>query len=74
MAEHRNLLMGEKYPYHGKPPVDWAERAALGILYDLSDRRGIKHGLADVDREVRVEIVETLAATIRAAAPSGDGG
>jgi hypothetical protein len=63
----RDLEMGAKYPYHGKPPVDWAEAAALGILRDLNDRRGIKHELAEVDDDVRGEIVETMAAIIRAA-------
>ena len=66
----RELVQGEKYPYHGQPPKDWAERAALGVLYDLSDRGGIKHELDAVDDGVRVEIVEALAAIIRAAAPA----
>ena len=67
----REIEQGVKYPYHGKPPTDWAERAALGILYDLSDRRGIKHELAAVDEGVRVDIVEALATIIRAARAEG---
>lgn len=54
------------------PPVveeakDWAHAAARGILYDLCDRRGIKNGFDDIDEDVRKEIVESLAAVIRAA-------
>jgi hypothetical protein len=67
--EHRDIAMGVKYPYHGKPPKDWAEVAALGILRDLSDRRGIKHELGNVDGDIKAEIVEKMAAIIRAAAP-----
>ena len=63
----RELEKGAEYPYHGKPPTDWAEAAALGILYDLSDRGGIKHELDGVDDEIRVEIVEAMAKIIRAA-------
>jgi hypothetical protein len=67
--EHRDLARGVEYPYHGKKPKDWAEAAALGILYDLSDRGGIKHELSAVDDEIKAEIVEKMAAIIRAAAP-----
>ena len=63
------LAHGEEYPYHEKAPVDWAERAVLGILANLGDRRGIKHELHEVDEDVRVEIVESLAAILREASP-----
>lgn len=71
--EHRELSMGVQYPYHGEKPKDWAEAAALGILYDLNDRRGIKHELGQVDGDTRAEIVATMASIIRAAAPLRDG-
>lgn len=61
----RDIRVGCEYPYHGKEPIDYAERVALGILRDLSDRRGIKHELAAVDETVRVDIVESMAAIIR---------
>jgi len=61
----RDLKLGAEYPYHGKPPKDWAERAALGVLCDLCGRRGIKHELAAVDEDVRAEIVDSLVAIIR---------
>lgn len=59
---------GVDYPYDGhRPEKDWAHKAARGVLYDLSDRGGIKHGLRDVDREVREDIVDALADIIREA-------
>lgn len=67
--EHRDLARGVEYPFHGKKPTDWAEAAALGILWDLSDRGGIKHELDGIDDEIKAEIVEKMAAIIRAAAP-----
>ena len=67
--EYRDISKGVEYPYHGQKPKDWAETAALGILWDLSDRGGIKHELEEVDDEVKAEIVEKMAAIIRAAAP-----
>ena len=70
----RELERGEEYPYHGQKPKDWAERAALGILWDLSDRRGIKHELDEVDQDVRVEIVQKMAEIIRAASSEPQGG
>lgn len=67
MSAQRDIEAGKEYPYHGKQPSDWAEAAALGILWDLSDRGGIKHVLAHVDEGVRVEIVEHMAGVIRTA-------
>lgn len=74
---------GNKFPYDASdewgdselpppPPVDWAHSAARGVVADLCDRRDIKNGFNDVDEEVRVEIVQTLAAIIRAAKEAGD--
>lgn len=75
-----SLKQGNKYPYDGSddwveergidnppPPEDWAHSAARGVLHDLNDRRGIKHGFANIDEPIRVEIVQALAAIIRAA-------
>jgi len=52
------------------PPKDWAHSAARGVIADLQDRCGIKHGLerGNLDEEIRTEIVEALAAIIREAA------
>ena len=74
---------GNKYPYDAPdrwwdgdgenppPPRDWSHTAARGVLADLQDRRGIKWGFEDIDSEVRVEIVDSLAAIIREAARQG---
>jgi hypothetical protein len=66
------LKHGEKYPYNHRPPKDWAERAALGVLADLSDRRGIKWALQEIkgDEDISEEIVVSLAAIIRRAHPT----
>lgn len=63
------LEQGERRPYNNRPPKDWAERAALGVLADLCDRRGIKHALRPIegDEDITEEIVTSLAAIIRLA-------
>lgn len=43
-------------------------RAARGILWDLSDRRGIGDALLEADDDVRIELVESLVAIIKVAA------
>ena len=48
-------------------PTDWAHYAARGILADLTDRRGVKHGFDDIDEDVRVEMVAAMAEIIRSA-------
>lgn len=76
----RSLKLGADFPYDASdewwrqkkwpgptPSVDWAQAAARGILADLTDRGGIKHGFDDVDEQTRVEIVMALAAIIRLA-------
>lgn len=54
-------------PYHGREPADSYELAALAVIHDLTDRRGIKHQLENIDDEVRQEIVASMTAIIRAA-------
>lgn len=61
------LDLGEKYPYGDRKPTDWAERAAQGVIADLSDRGGIKHEIGAVDVEIAAEIIQSLAAIIRRA-------
>lgn len=78
----QRLDHGSKFPYdagsnfwegdgNSTPPqaLDWAHAAARGILADLLDRRGVKYALEEVDHDVRVEMVESLANIIREAAP-----
>lgn len=75
MSAKSLLDFGRKYPYdepdnhHGKPPraKDWAHAAARGIIADLRDRTKIKFGFDEIAEDIRVEIVESLAAIIREA-------
>lgn len=72
------LERGAQYPYDAPdswssdtpppPAKDWAHAAARGVLADLTDRRSIKNGFRDIDEDVRLEIVESLAEIIRIAA------
>ena len=77
----RSIKHGNKYPYDGqddwwegdgdKPPAlkhkSWHHKAARGILADLTDRRDIKTGFANVDEDIRQEIVQTLSDIIETA-------
>jgi hypothetical protein len=51
------------------PATDWAHRAARGVIADLQGRSGIKHQLdpSSTAEDTRAELVETVAAIIRAA-------
>lgn len=52
----------------GKHPpvaVDKAHSTARGIVAELQDRAGIKHGFNDLDEDVRVELIKTLSEIIR---------
>lgn len=74
--------MGARYPYDAPdawwdadlrgpcPAKDWAHAAARGVIDDLCDRNGIKNQFNQVDQDVRVEIVSSLATIIREAAKS----
>lgn len=72
------LKCGEEYPYDNfdqedkrpRKSKDWAHKAARGILWDLSDRGGIKHGFSGVDEEIRIEIIDKMADIIREAEKS----
>lgn len=71
-AAQTNLNGADEFPYDceftGK--VDWAHRAARGVLYNLSDRRGVGGGLAAIrgDIETANEMTQSLAAIIRESA------
>ena len=66
----RALEVGQEFPYGDTAGGDWAKKAANGILYDLCDRRGIKHAFNDVDEDIRSEIIDALAEIIRQAEAS----
>lgn len=81
-----SIFLGKKYPYDAPdnwmkssddvPPVDNTDIylvAARGILADLTDRRDIKRGFENVDDDIRVEIVATLAAIIKEAVTQKQG-
>lgn len=53
-------------------PLDWAHRAARGIIADLEDRKGIKRGFEGIDEEIRFEIVKQIACIIGAAFSEAD--
>jgi hypothetical protein len=75
----RRLEIGARFPFDATDawrnsegiapplPVDWAHSAARGVLADLTDRRGVKNLLDALDEELRIELVASLAAIIRAA-------
>ena len=78
MTPKQWLKHGSLFPYDasdswwekgGKPPpsASKAHTAARGVIAELQDRRGIKHGFDGIDEELRKEIVETLAQIIREA-------
>lgn len=72
MALETDIVNGNLFPFDqedGKstPPVDWAHSAARGVLNNLKDRRGIRQELDEIDEDIRIEIVESIAEIIRIA-------
>lgn len=65
------LQMGQSNPYDGSPGRDTAELIVQGILADLTDRRGIRTELENVDLETRQEIVSSLAKIVRTGLKQG---
>lgn len=63
----RMLKSSARSPYAAIERPDWAQCAALAIASDLSDRRGIKHGMTAVDPDVRIDLVNAHADIIRTA-------
>lgn len=67
-SAQKSLSMGNKYPYdETRESIDWAHRAARGVIADLTDRRGIKNGFQDISNEIRMEIVDSMSEIIRTA-------
>lgn len=82
------LSFGDRFPYDAgedfwrgssssdgssPPPIDWAHRAARGIMADLDDRKGISESFQEVDHETRADLVRSLAEIIRTAARAAAG-
>ena len=73
----RNLEQGTEHPFdmahEGEGAeiegriIDWAVIAARGIMRDLIDRYAVKDSFKHIDLWTRVDIIESMAATIRAA-------
>jgi hypothetical protein len=51
----------EKHYYINREPKDWKEEAALKILDNLLDRRGLRQELEHIDTETREELVSSIA-------------
>lgn len=76
IAKYR-IEAGREFPFdapdgwmRGQPTpqeIDSAHAAARGILADLCDRSGIKYGFSDIDEDVRIEIINSIAEIIRQA-------
>ena len=69
LAKH-SLQRGAQYPFDATD--EWW--VGDGTNPPPADRRGIKQGFAGIDHEVRVEIVESIANIVRAAAALADAG
>lgn len=67
------IRIGCKFPFDesGKP-ITWQRAAVLGILCDLTDRRGIKHGFNDLDDDIKNEIVDSLTKIVEEAHKARD--
>ena len=59
-----NIKHAKKY---GKPTNDVIELAVLAIIYDLSDRRGLKHEWVHIDEDIRKEIKDIWVEIIKEA-------
>lgn len=67
MELSRDYERALKYPYDGLNTEECSKERliALAILSDLTDRAGIKSELYQVDEDVRIELVDSLAKIIR---------
>ena len=66
-ARH-NIKNAKKY---GKPTNDVVELAVLAIIYDLSDRRGLKHEWVHIDEDIQKEIKDIWIEIIKEAMREG---
>ena len=67
LAKH-NIKNAKEY---GKPTSDNIELAVTAIIYDLSDRRGLKHEWIHIDEDIRQEIKDIWVETIKEAMREG---
>lgn len=63
--EHVRISQAQANPYHRRAPINDAERAALGVLAELLDRRVIGDTLEQIDIITRRDIVQKAALIIQ---------
>ena len=61
------------FPFAGMAVTDTATLVVASIMADLSDRKGLRHVLEDIDDEILAEIADDLTAIARAALAAWDG-
>ena len=63
----REYEIAIKYPYDGLDTHECSKERliALAILSDLLDRKGIKNAFYDIDRDIKAEIIESMASLIK---------
>ena len=62
-----SLAQGVSFPFNDEKARDWADAAAHGVLADLSDRRGFRQLMDELDLEVRTGLTAALGNIIRQA-------
>ena len=67
MELSRDYERALKCPYDGLSTNECSKERliALAILSDLTDRKGIKSELYQVDEDIRIELIESLAKIIK---------
>jgi hypothetical protein len=71
----QKIEFGKKFPFDffgddwkdATPATDWAHLAARAVMADLTDRRGIRQEIDQVDDDVKLEILNVLTTIIREA-------
>lgn len=65
MPKTMTINHGLQFPYDRRElPVTPARKVALGVLADLTDRKGVGNELEVVDDDIRAEIVDDIAAVV----------
>lgn len=62
-----SVKSAQERPYDGRKATSREHLAALAVIEDLLDRRGIKHEFDNIDADVRMEIVNDLTEVIKLA-------
>jgi hypothetical protein len=63
---HHCSQRGAKYPYDDRDLPLTEERAVvLSVLANLSDRRGLRQQLDQIDEDIRIELVDDLTGLVK---------